>query len=151
MKKELDKKERARLDRVRAQFKSWRAKKQQGREPIPDRLWKAASGLVGPVPITMVERELGVESSKLRRKVEQHRVRPRPAGRKKERLAAFVEVTVPSVVARGMTQVDTTAAGSAVEFERPDGTRLRLSGAALRGLDLVALVGQFTAPAATQE
>lgn len=143
MRKRLARRDRVRLDRVREEFKKWRAGR-EGREPVPSALWRAAAGLVGPVPITTVVRELGLQFSQLKRQVEHFAVRPRPSRRKKVRTPAFVELTGSPPAPRRVTG-SSALAGAAVEFERSDGTRLRLSGDALRGLDLGALVIRFSA------
>lgn len=143
MRKQLSRRDRARLEKVREEFKKWRAGK-EGREPIPAALWRAAAGLVGPVPITTVGRELGLQFSQLKSKVEQFAVQPGLKRRKKVRPPAFVELTTPAVTHRRAVESRAEAC-AAVEFERSDGTRLRLSGDALRGLDLGAMVHRFSA------
>ena len=58
-----------RLEMVQKRFERWRKKRTNGKEQIPERLWRAAASLVGPMKITEVSRELGLEWAKLKKKV----------------------------------------------------------------------------------
>ena len=139
------------LKALRKRFERWRADRRGG-EPIPGELWKAAVELIGPMSCAGVARELGLDAGKLRRKSRGRSVAPHPArrARAKSKAAVFVELSAPLAVPRGRAESENSAPSASVEFERADGTRLRLSGDAVRGLDLVALVDRFSATGARE-
>ena len=58
------------LDEVRTRFESWRATKLRRNSPIPEELWAAAIGLIGPrCRPADVSRALGLDTSRLMAKL----------------------------------------------------------------------------------
>jgi hypothetical protein len=95
------------LEAVSAMFAEWRSNHQK-REPIPDRLWEAAASLCETHPITHVCRHLRLSFVSLKKYMNKEK----PSGEK------FVELSLGCLSGEWR-----------LECERPDGARLRLTGA----------------------
>lgn len=136
------------LDEVRARFESWRATKPRRNSPIPEELWAAAIGLIGPQCCPAdVSRVLGLDTSRLMTKLAGQPkagpggtpvALPVPVAKadhgsresRPPRVPAFVEMAIHAVTPPG-------AAASAfdprhdprviIEMRLPDGTSLKVS------------------------
>jgi hypothetical protein len=96
------------IERVRSQFKEWRAHKGSRGDRIPERLWFAAAEAAQRHGVHAVSRAVGIEHSALRQRVQ-------AARRVVNDAPAFVELE--------------NAAGSigcVVELEKSNGTRMRI-------------------------
>jgi hypothetical protein len=80
------------LEQVRQRFVLWRAGRKRGAH-VTDALWAAAVGLVGRHGLARVARELGVDSGRLKKRVERATVPA--AGRDGKREVQFVELFAP--------------------------------------------------------
>lgn len=100
------------LEQVRRDFQTWRARKHKG-ERIPDRLWAAGTGLVAEYGLSRVSGALGLDYYKLKERSEQTggepEVRPEPS-------ALFAELAEP-----------TGGTVCVVELEKGNGTRMRMA------------------------
>lgn len=95
------------MEAASAMFADWRSNRKK-REPIPPRLWKAAANLCETHPITHVCRQLRLSFMSLK----EHMDEGKPSEEK------FVELSFSCTVGEWR-----------LECDRPDGARLRLSGA----------------------
>jgi hypothetical protein len=84
----------ARLEQVKQRFVLWRAGRKPGAH-VTDALWAAAVGLVARQGLMRVARELGVDSERLKKRLERGAVAA-PAGRGGKRDVQFVELFAPS-------------------------------------------------------
>jgi hypothetical protein len=137
------------LSSLRTEIDAWRATR-KGRAHMPAYLWDAAVALVGPLPITRVARELGLNRDRLRARVARGvEGAPPPAGRSSP---AFVEVGAADLarissrlpVAR-IAQQSPAPQASAVRvlLERPDGAKLSLDLSSTEWSHLEALCSSF--------
>jgi hypothetical protein len=94
------------LEAVSAMFEQWRDNRKK-REPIPPRLWQAAACLCKTQPITRVCRHLRLSFVCLK----QHMNEAKPSSEK------FVELSLGGLSGEWR-----------LECDRPDGSRLKLSG-----------------------
>lgn len=101
------------IERVRAEFESWRAQKRRG-ERIPETLWGAAARAAKQHGVYPVSRALGLEHTALKRRVGERKAagRGRASGG-----AGFVEVPRGPVEAK---------AGCVIELEKGNGARMRI-------------------------
>ena len=99
--------EQSALETVQKQFEAWRSGRTNKREPIPRHLWQAAAGLCRQYSIACVSRQLRLSYTDLKKKIRNDN----------STSARFVEI-------------DTTFAGGRwqIECERPDGSRLCMTG-----------------------
>ncbi len=118
---------RGQLERVQKEFSRWREQHGGRGHPIPPGLWRAAAQVAAVQGVNATARALGVDRSRLARRVERGRgcpvAQPEPTAL---RSAAFVEVEPQSVFARGQTvvrlmsrdgeQVEISVEGGAVEL-----------------------------------
>jgi len=106
----------AHLQEVAAQFAQWRQSRTHPRAArIPEALWAEAIALADVLPLTRVAHHLKLKPHAIQRRRGDHGrppVTPRPS-----QPPGFVEVT-PEPQPRGTT---------AVEIQRPDGSRLRIT------------------------
>ena len=95
------------LETVEKHFEAWRSRRANKREPIPRHLWQAATGLCREHSIARVSRELRLSYTDLKKKI----------GNDNCTSERFIEI-------------DTTFAGGRwqIECERPDGSRLCMTG-----------------------
>lgn len=100
------------IERVRAQFESWRAQKRKG-ERIPEPLWQAAEQAARKHGIHPVSHAVRLDYTHLKRRVRGAQTCCEGAGRQAE----FIELeeSVPS-----------EGAGCIVELEKGNGTRMRI-------------------------
>jgi hypothetical protein len=104
------------LTQVAHRFDHWRQTRTTPAEPIPPYLWEQAIALTATVPITRVATRLRVSGGELKKRcAAHHAVRSAPAST----TLSFVEVTATPVRL-------TPTAGTEIELQRPDGTRLRI-------------------------
>ena len=94
------------LESVEQQFETWRVNRAK-REPIPEPLWEAAAGLCRSHPITHVCRRLRLSFTELKKRLSPSEPAP----------LQFMEFDLSSL-----------SGPWHVECERPDGSKLRLSG-----------------------
>ena len=121
------------LARARAAFEQWRTQR-PGRGRLPDHLWALALSLVPRYSIQSVARELRLNSSRLRARLQ--RQPPRPTRR--EPKPAFVELRAAQLVPARQSTPDTRLqpAGArdliSARIQRPDGATLTLTLPAVR-------------------
>ena len=104
------------LTAVADRFEEWRQTRTTRADPIPQYLWEQAIALTATFPMTRVARRLRVSGGELKKRcAAHHAVRSAPAST----ALSFVEVTAIPVQ-------PTPTAGTEIELQRPDGTRLRI-------------------------
>ena len=104
------------LTHVANRFDEWRQTRTTRTEPIPQYLWEQAIALTATVPLTRVATRIRVSGGELKKRcAAHHAVRSAPAST----ALGFVEVTATPVR-------PTLTAGTEIELQRPDGTRLRI-------------------------
>jgi hypothetical protein len=111
------------LERDKERFSEWRSQK-QGREPIPDELWRIASGHIPTLGLNRVAQEFHLNFSSLRERAQQFGTAL--AKVRRDRVAGATEVAFQELPLNGML-----AAPHAVPclvLERPDGIRVRIEG-----------------------
>ena len=101
------------IERVRGQFVAWRRQK-QGRERIPEALWRSAVVAAEQYGVHRVSRALGLDYVRLKRRVGEQVV---TEGQRSGSDAVFVELD---------GRVMETATGCVVELEKAGGTRMRI-------------------------
>jgi hypothetical protein len=102
------------LTQVADRFEEWRQTRTTRTEPIPQHLWEQAIALTALFPMTRVATRLRVSGGELKKRCAAHHVaQPAPAST----ALHFVEVTATPVR-------PAPAAGTEIELQRPDGTRL---------------------------
>jgi len=92
---------------VQEQFRSWRSKRANRREPIPRHLWRAAAELCREHSLSHVCRQLGLSFTDLKKHI--------PDGQ--QPAIRFMEIDMSSMPDRWQ-----------VECSRSDGSQLRVSG-----------------------
>jgi hypothetical protein len=110
------------LDQDKQRFAEWRSRR-NGREIIPEDLWRLACGHIASLGITRVAREFRLNDSKLREKARQgftlagieNQCSAQPEK------AAFQEISFNRVFVP-------PAASPSLILERPDGIRVRIEG-----------------------
>jgi len=111
------------LDQDKQRFAEWRSRR-NGREAIPEDLWRLACRHIPSLGITRVAREFRLNDSKLREKAAREGVSLARLGRQNSTQpgkVAFQEISL-----NGMF-VPPTASPSLI-LERPDGMRVRIDG-----------------------
>jgi hypothetical protein len=104
------------LTAVADRFEEWRQTRTTRADPIPQYLWEQAIALTTTFPMTRVARRLRVSGGELKKRyAAHHAVWSAPAST----ALSFVEVTAIPVR-------PTPTAGTEIELQRPDGTRLRI-------------------------
>ena len=104
------------LTQVADRFDEWRQTRTTRAEPIPQNLWEQAIALTAMFPMTHVARRLRVSGGELKKRcAAHHAAHSAPAST----ALGFVEVTATPVRL-------TPPAGTEIELQRPDGTRLRI-------------------------
>ena len=115
------------LEQAGKRFRRFREKNKPGRKPLPKGLWHLAIRLAGKYGISRTVKCLGLNYGMLR-----DRVKAEDPGKLSKR--AFVEVRPSTPMILG---------GSLVEFEKTDGTKLRIHFASGEKLALSALTASF--------
>ena len=104
------------LTQVADRFEEWRQTRTTRAAPIPQHLWEQAIALTALFPLTRVATRLRVSGGELKKRCAAHHApQPAPAST----ALRFVEVTATPVR-------PTPPAGTEIELQRPDGTRLRI-------------------------
>ena len=104
------------LTQVANRFEEWRQTRTTRAEPMPQHLWEQAIALTSTLPMTRVATRLRVSGGELKKRcAAHHAAQPAPAST----ALRFVEVTATPVR-------PTPPAGTEIELQRPDGTRLRI-------------------------
>jgi hypothetical protein len=120
------------LSQLRDRFESWRKKKENRTEPIPEALWVSAVSLARKYGLNIVTKVLRLEYYSLRKRVENL---PEPRKSIKPEIChhpQFVELTQPVLVPE-----------CSLEFENPSGAKLKVQLKGAANLDLVALGQAF--------
>jgi hypothetical protein len=102
------------LEMVCQHFEQWRETRPHGRSKIPERLWVEAISLVGHYPVTQVCKQLHLNPGSFNEHRHGRLIEPNSS-----KNLHFIEVEVSSDPSK-------TLAVEEVEFERPDGLRMRL-------------------------
>jgi len=122
-----------RLLRLARQFAAWRARRSFGTR-IPDRLWAAATKAAASCGVHQTAKALRLDYYAIRRRVQSNgsqRVTTRAA----DSLPTFVELPASTLA---------TAAGECIlEFEKPEGSKLRVHLKGVQVPDLLALGAGF--------
>lgn len=121
------------LEQVKQRFALWRAERIRGAH-VTDTLWAAAVGLVGRHGVARVARELGVDSGRLKKRLERGAVQT-PAGRGGKREVQFVELFAPPPA--------TAPAGAACVVDMRNGRGGTMRVELANGDALAVLVGAF--------
>jgi hypothetical protein len=104
------------LTQVANRFEEWRQTRTTRAEPMPQHLWEQAIALTSTLPMTRVATRLRVSGGELKKRcAAHHAAQPAPAST----ALRFVEVTATP-------GRPTPPAGTEIELQRPDGTRLRI-------------------------
>ena len=111
------------LEEDKARFAEWRRQK-QGREPIPEELWRVAVAHLGGLSVNRVSREFRLSFSTLREKAQEFGVKLPKARRR--RVAGAPKVVFQELPWRGMLAAPTSV--PCLLLERPDGMRVRIEG-----------------------
>jgi hypothetical protein len=111
------------LEEDKARFAEWRRQK-QGREPIPEELWRVAVAHLGGLSVNRVSREFRLSFSTLREKAQEFGVKLPKARRR--RVAGASKVVFQELPLRGMFAAPTSV--PCLLLERPDGMRVRIEG-----------------------
>ena len=105
---------------------------------------QAAATLVGPRNPSTVAKALGLEWSKMKEAIKKYPVRDHGHKRSAPIAASpFVELTLPKPDILGVVKAATPLGAAALEIDRADGSRLRLSQDVLLKLDIAAVLQQF--------
>jgi hypothetical protein len=111
------------LERDKARFAEWR-RQRQGREPIPEELWRIAAAHIGGMSVNRVSREFHLSFSRLQEKAQEFGIESSRGKRKRVRNGsevAFQELPLNAMLAA-------PASVPCLLLERPDGMRVRIEG-----------------------
>jgi hypothetical protein len=111
------------LEKDKARFAEWRRQK-QGREPIPEELWRIAAEHIGGLSVNRVSREFRLSFARLREKAQQFGVALPKV--KRDRVAGATEVAFQELPLRGMFAGPPSV--QCLLLEGPDGMRVRIEG-----------------------
>jgi len=111
------------LEKDKARFAEWRRQK-QGREPIPEELWRIAAAHIGGLSVNRVSREFRLSFSRLREKAEEYGMELSKAGRR--RVGGATEVAFQELPLKAMFAEP--ASVPCLVLERGDGLRVRIEG-----------------------
>ena len=119
------------LESVQYQFEKWRETRKKRREPIPENLWAAATGLYNQYSINQISRALHLNYMDLKK-----RIPGQKSGSKKKRLSSpfFVELD---------WQDNFPASECVIEMENGSGSKMRMSFKGRADLDLLELGKAF--------
>jgi len=122
-----------RLVRLARQFAAWRARRSFGTR-IPDRLWAAAAKAAASCGVHQTAKALRLDYYEVQRRVQRNGSQ-RVTTRSGDALPAFVELPASTLA---------TAAGECIlEFEKPEGSKLRVHLKGAHVPDLLALGAGF--------
>jgi len=122
-----------RLLRLAQQFATWRAQRSFGTR-IPDRLWAAAVKAAASYGVHQTAKALRLDYYAIQRRVQSNGSQ-RDTTRAEDPLPAFVELPASTLA---------TAAGECIlEFEKPEGSKLRVHLKGVQVPDLLALGAGF--------
>lgn len=129
------------LEELAGRFDHWRRTRAHCHEPIPVALWDQAVALCQHLPQGQVARRLNLSPTDLKNRRLGQPKRRRVKKPTREALPAFVELPCRA----GASVADKAGRGGTfrVEFERPDGTRMRLAFESGHSPSLADLVGIF--------
>lgn len=119
------------LESVRYQFEQWRETRKKRREPIPENLWAAATGLCNHYSINQISRALHLNYNDLKKRIPGEKAVFR---RKKLSSAAFVELDCHR---------DFSVSECTIEMEDASGSKMRMSFKGQADLDLLELGKAF--------
>ena len=119
------------LSELRDRFESWRKKKENRTDPIPEALWVSAVSLARKYGLNDVTKVLRLERYSLKKRVENL---PEPRKPIKPEIChpQFVELSQPVL-----------APECSLEFENPNGAKMKVQLKGTANLDLVALGQAF--------
>lgn len=131
------------LEQLAGGFAHWRQTRSSSHERIPATLWEQAVALCQSLPLWRVARRLGLSSTDLK-----NRCLGLPKRRSAKPATVPVFVELPAAAApQGLGRRAGLAAAMRVEFERPDGARMRLAYEGVQSPSLTELVRAFLEPA----
>ena len=121
------------LESVQYQFEKWRETRKKRREPIPEKLWAAATGLCNQYSINQISRALHLNYMDLKK-----RIPGQKSVLKKKRLSSpcFIELD---------WQDHFPASECVIEMENGNGSKMRMSFKGRADLDLLELGKAFWA------
>jgi len=121
------------LESVQYQFEKWRETRKKRREPIPENLWAAATGLCNQYSINQISRALHLNYMDLKK-----RIPGQKSVLKKKRLSSpcFIELD---------WQDHFPASECVIEMENGNGSKMRMSFKGRADLDLLELGKAFWA------
>ncbi|MGK5091317.1 hypothetical protein WDW89_04780 [Deltaproteobacteria bacterium TL4] len=121
------------LEEVLRQFEAWRLHKRHSREKIPEVLWQKASSLISHYPVSVIAKTLSLNHSVFKRRLQKKEV----VAMERKSADEFVEANLdfPSLFSLSACQQ--------VEFERSDGSRMRLVSSDHQGFDIYSLMTTF--------
>lgn len=123
------------MSEVKAAFEKWRSMRLGRVRRIPDALWAAAVGLTETVSVSRVARELRLNATELRKRVNAVKSKAEDqAGR------SFVEIPM---MRAGLPNCALAGIETTVQIERRDGSRLLLGPFSLQEHQMMALVREF--------
>lgn len=136
------------IEDVQGRLAQWRQGRVAG-QAMPDELWSAAAELAARHSVYAVARSLGLEFSKLKKRVEQRQAElsKSPEGRHPKRSAAvrtgngasgFLELDASELFGEPAGPTE-----AVVEMLAPDGARMRISLRGRAAVDLPGLVSAF--------
>jgi len=121
----------AALSELRQRFESWRKKKENRTEPIPEALWVSAVSLARKYGLNNVTKVLRLEYYSLKKRFEAV-AGPTKSKKPETSRPHFVEISQPVLVPECF-----------LEFENPSGAKLKIQLKGAANLDLVALGQAF--------
>ena len=121
------------LESVQYQFEKWRETRKKRREPIPENLWAAATGLCNHYSINQISKALHLNHTDLKNRITGQKPVP-----KKKKLSSpfFVELD---------WEDHFPASECVIEMENASGSKMRMSFKGRADLDLLELAKAFWA------
>jgi hypothetical protein len=119
------------LESVQYQFEKWRETRKKRREPIPENLWAAATGLCNHYSINQISRALRLNYTDLKKRIPGQKSVPK---KKKISSPFFIEVD---------WQDNFAASECVIEMENASGSKMRMSFKGRADLDLLELGKAF--------
>ncbi len=121
------------LEEVAIEFQEWRSQKKYKQEKIPEHLWFKARDLTLSYPPTRVAKKLGLNLKDLKKRLKL--IGPPESTVKSPQ--EFIEPQLP------FSSIYPVAVCQEVEFERTDGSRMKLYASKDQSFDLHALMSVF--------
>jgi hypothetical protein len=136
---------------LQTRFKTWRANRRYIREPIPDELRNAALEMTRRYPPSLIHRLLKIDPSRLKKKPVAKRPAPKKNGAAKHYSETAVSKLPPPTFFKlpevAALPIDSSSPQSPtpcrLQLERPDGSRLILTFAALDASAINLLCADF--------